>query len=57
MFDGTNWTTRRALTCKGACAVHLASSESGWVLGRSMSIDPEFGMVNDSILLRFTGPF
>jgi len=55
-YDGTSWHKLRALTDKDVTGIQLLSSESGWLLSRSEEVDPEFGMVNDSVLLRFTGP-
>lgn len=56
LYDGTSWHTPRAVTNKDVCSIHLLSADSGWLLSRSDDLDPEFGMVADSLLLRFAGP-
>ena len=52
-FDGTQWTTTKAMTGKCLLNVFLRSQTRGWAVCRPIDGNSEFGIVNDSMLVLY----
>lgn len=50
-FDGSTWTTTKAMTGKSLLNVFLRSQTRGWGVCRPLPVSPEFGIVNDTMLV------